>query len=354
MDAQQLLLQHFEKGLAGGALIWLIAVGVGFGSDPKGFDTKDKLQGNIEKITAYTTAHKAKQPTVPDWKADVEKNLDSDNIPESKEFPSWALHNRPNIVKVFAGVTPDEKPNHEAPIDVKAVTERGKITVSWSENGDNSLIIIDEYEVFRRTGKSGKWETKGTIDGQTFTWDDSDVNPRQNYYYKVTAHAIIDSEHPVVSKAQTRGSMKKLDKDLKDRTSGVTGPHKTPRDLIVIPSFVYEATEAELFEDVDAPNKCDLIVYKYDPDNPKGWTSQRYYRVKERDAIGKKKKVKGRMLDFSAGVLKKAKLVKRDHPTIKGKKKDYCVITVKYKDGTEETFNNFEVQKELEGIWAPK
>ena len=59
-------------------------------------------------------------------------------------------------------------------------------------------------------------------------------------------------------------------------------------------------------------------------------------------------------MDFRAGILKKASIVKRDHPTMKGQKKSYFEIIVKYKDNSEESFNNYQEQKELDGIWKPK
>jgi hypothetical protein len=354
MDPKQLLLQHFEKGLLGVAAIWLLAVGAGFGSNPKDFDIKDKLQENIAKIKDYTSTHKVTEPPLPNWESDLKKNLLAANVPSAKEFPSWTLHNRPNLVYIFADVPTGQEPVHEPPIDVSARPERGKITVSWNESEDNALVVIDEYEVLRRVGPKGKWESVGKVSGDTNEREDNNVNPRSQYFYKVISHASIDSEHPLVSKAQSRGLMKKLKKGVEKNESSVTGPHKTPRVLIVIPNVVMIPTEKDLFEDVDAPAKCDLTVYKWDPEDAKGWARKRYYAVNERAKIGSKIKKGRREIDFTTGVLKSAVIIERPHPSIKGATKKYCIIVVKYADGSEEKFNNFDVQKELEGIWKPR
>jgi hypothetical protein len=358
MDPKEMLLKHFEKVLLGAGVAWLALVTVGFTSDPEGFGIKDKLQVNIEKIRAYTSSHKASQPPLPDWASEVRQNLLPKKVPAAKEFPGWALHNRPNLVYSFAGIEPGQEPVHEAPINVTARTDRGKITVSWEESEDNALVLVDTYEVLRKAGDSGEWSSaEKDLSGDTKEWADTNVSPRQRYYYRVVSYAIIDSEHPLVSKAQERGQLKELKKEKRKRESGVTGPHQTPRILIIVPNNVTLPTEKEQFDNVDAPATVSLTVYKWDPEAKRaknGWVSKNYFIVKEGTQIGTKFTKSKREMDFRAGILKKASIVKRDHPTMKGQKKSYFEIIVKYKDNSEESFNNYQEQKELDGIWKPK
>lgn len=350
MDPKQLALEHFEKVIALVAAGWLVMAMANYTSSPKELGLKDELQTKIDNINDYVAKHEPVKPKVPDWEARVKKSLGAEGAPEPQEFPGWVMHRRPNVVYKWKTVVFDQEPVHTPPTDLSLRPERGRITVTWSPSNQNALVTVTKYEVLRKVNDE-KYAVVGEVEGETAEFADVNVNPRSRYWYKVRATAELDKEHPVVRKMIGRGVIKELKKELTVMESEESGPVKTPRTTIVIPTMVRMPTDDEIIEmgkqNKDASPKVTLKVYKWDADEKDEWASHTYYNIEVGQEIGAKERKK----DFSTGgKLKSARIDKRPHPTIKGHTIPCYVIEIVYPDKSVETFNSVDRAPELKGV----
>ncbi|MFW6141927.1 MAG: PQQ-binding-like beta-propeller repeat protein [Candidatus Saliniplasma sp.] len=74
-----------------------------------------------------------------------------------------------------------------APQDIQATADVGKVSLSWDipdKDGGGSPII--EYKIYRGTS-SGDLSYHDSVDGNTTSYDDTDLSDGQTYYYRISA-----------------------------------------------------------------------------------------------------------------------------------------------------------------------
>jgi hypothetical protein len=349
MDVKKIALEHFEKALLGLAGLWLLSSLLGFAQSPAGMDAGKTLSESLERVQSYAQSRKETVPVVPAWEQDVQKQLAPEHVGTAVSYPTWVLHNRPNVLFKFKGKPPRTNPIHEAPRDLSARPDLGLITVTFDETPENKLVRVVEYRLERREGTDGDFAVIATLEGdaQTLRFEDRAVGSRRQYYYRVVSAAEIDMDNPVNRKRSNEGLPPTLKPEAELRTTEDFGPVTIPPTVIVVPNKITEPTDQELVKDIDAPAKVDLTVHIWaGEEGAESWIKQRYYQVKVGAKIGSKKK-KG---DFRAGILKEAEITKRPHPKIEGYEIECFNILVDYGDGAEEVTNSLDRPKALEGV----
>lgn len=345
MDPKDLALAHFEKAVLVLGVAWLAYAGVTLAGTPAELSKADKLEKDLATVKTFMDGGKKQAAETPSWLDDLRGRLDPATVSEVNAYPGWVLHKRPTYLFSTKPDDPQHEAVHTAPTGVTAeASGRGQIAVRWQASVDNEYVIVDRYEVERKVGPDGEWESIGEVEGDAETsYADTAIASRTEYYYRVISHAEIDRDNPVV-----RHEGMKLDPAEETKISDEAGPAMTARDLFIFPTQVKEVTMEDLIKDPNAKEEAHIKVYKWDPEEEKFITAT-FYGVQIGQPIGEVKKRRGRELDFRTGaVLVDVETRKRD--TGKGYSETLQVIKFRYEDGTEEEANQKDKPAELEDV----
>lgn len=342
MDPKQLAIEHFEKAVIGLAGVWLLIVGVGVFSKPDALKASDELNTQLTEIRTYMDGAKVEAAKPPAYVARLEEQVSASGVPAATELPSWVLHRRPNFLFSTTPAAPKQSASHTAPVSISAdASERGKIKVTWSPSVTNKFVVVESYDIERRVGADGEWTSIGTVGGQDTQYEDTDVQSRTEYYYRVTSLADIERGHPVVRQEGIT-----LANDQRQKVSDVTGPVQTKRDVYVVPITVQQVTMDDLVANPNAKESAYVRVYKWDGET--GKFEAQAFTVGIGEEIGGLKKRRGKEHDFRTGAtLVDVEIRKRTHKL--GHEEPVQVIKYAFSDGSEEEANDKDLPEEIAG-----
>lgn len=344
MDPKQLALRFFDKAVLAGFAVWLLVAAAGLVHQPPELALKDQLDADLKKIDDHMKGSTVPAPTDPGWRKALTSQLKAETVPAAQPAPAWVLHKRPGFLHQVFIDEPKYRCSHGAPTDVTADgSQRGQVVVRWKPSVENEYVLCT-YEVQRRTGEAGDWETIHSAGPGATEYVDTNVAARSTYYYKVVSIAEPDADSPVV-----KAHKLKLPESETRKESLECGPIKTQRDVFVIPVTLTVVTEQDLIARPDAKESGYLRVYKWDPETSSFLEST--FTVGINQPIGGKKKLRGgREFDFSTGaVLDDVWYDQRPHPTIPGHNEQVQVIRIRFADGSTEEFNDKDKPAELGG-----
>lgn len=343
MDPKELALEHFEKVLVAAAGAWLIAVGAGWLSQPRELGMQQDLATKLDAITSYMGKGNPKQPETPPWLGKLERQLSPTAVPSASEFPAWVMQRRPQVLYKLKDRGPTHRAVHRPPVDLQLdAAERGKIGLTWQASVENEYVIVNEYEVQRKSGDA-EWEKLSSVSGAETTYTDTSVASRASYSYRVISRAEIDRDSPVV-----RAEGMTLADDQREQTSSEAGPVSIARDVYIVPVTVTQVTDKDLIANPNATESAYLKVFKWIPDENKfeGQT----YTVKVGETIGDKKKKRSKEYDFTTGAtLVDVEIRSRKHPTL-GYDEQVQVIKYKFENGDTEEANDKDKPEELKDV----
>lgn len=341
MDPKQLLLEHFEKGVLAGFAVWLLGTLFLFTSQPKQLEKRAELQQQMNVIKQHMNTAPLDDLVTPGYVADLERDLQPEA--EGASFPLWSMHQRPVFLYGVAAVGATHTARHEAPVDLALdAGDRGKVVLSWKSSVENEYVVIDSYVIERKVGEAGEWQELGTVDGVEESYADSAVQPRTDYYYRVTSIAQIDRDNPVVDNENMT-----LEEAEQRKTGSEAGPIKTARDVYMIPTQGDPVTREEQIAGQNENEEWAYIrVYRWSSEE--GRFENKPFRVKRGGAIGEKIKKGKRTIDFTTG----ATLDDVDYKKVKWKhgEREVLWVQIKYADGTvEELTDKDELPEEVKG-----
>ncbi len=88
---------------------------------------------------------------------------------------------------------PKKKPS--PPINLNGTLEDDYIRISWEPASKEEYYIIDEYQIYRRTGIEG-WKFLVNVTGKRTYYHDSDIDKEKEYFYHVTAVNEMGESRP--------------------------------------------------------------------------------------------------------------------------------------------------------------
>lgn len=340
MDFKELALAHFEKALLAIAGAWLLVVASSFASQPDALKKNAELTQKMQRIGSYMGSAAPEEYPMPDAVPQLKAQLSPGNVDSVGGFPAWVMHRRPQFLYGVEDSGPSHDARHEPPVDLTVDTEtRGKIVLKWQASVDNEYVIISNYEIERKNGEDGEWQSIATIDGVEETYEDSKIQARAKFFYRVTSIAEIDRDNPVVDAE----GMQLAESDER-QVSRVVGPIETARDIYVIPVTVTQVTDEDLIANANAIESAYVRVYKWDSEEEK--FVQKAFTVKSGEKIGKKVKRGRKETDFSTGAtLVDVELRSRKHKL--GHNEQVQWIKYRFEDGTEEEASDKDIPEEL-------
>ncbi|MDF1662832.1 MAG: hypothetical protein P1V97_13730 [Planctomycetota bacterium] len=343
MSPKMRFLKYFDKAFLSLAALWLISVMTSFATasvfDPNG------LNERIDQIASYTRDHKAKTPELPDWETPVRENLEAKRVPGVRAFPTWVLHNRPNLVFEF-NIPPDDCPKlpWTPPSDLTVKAGRESMQLSWKMAEIPAILIVDEMTLLRAkrsqvsdeslknkaSRASQVFKTIAKLNENSTQYTDKTVNHRIEYIYKIQVTVKFDAEHPRCPKDR---HISENDRKKESQVSkGTLLPIKFLVPLMIrLPGKL---------ADLDAKSRVDLRVYLYDANSEKKWIFRDYWNVEEGELIGSVINKRGRTFDFRMGKLVKPTIIERPNPKIPGHMKKVYKLEVSYPDSTVEKYNS--------------
>jgi hypothetical protein len=344
MDPKQLALQFFDKAVLAGFAVWLVIAATGLVQQPAELSLKDQLDKDLKAIGEHMKGSTVPAATDPGWRKSLEGQLKADTIAAARPAPAWVLHKRPGFLYQVYVFEPTYRCKHGAPTDLTADgAQRGQVAVRWKPSLENEYVLCT-YEVQRRTGETGDWETIHTAGPGSTEYVDTNIAPRATYFYKVTSVAEPDRDSPVVQRYNLT-----LAESEQRKESLEVGPIKTQRDVFVLPVTVTVVTERDLIDRPNAKESAYVKVYKWDADSSSFLDAT--FTVGINQAIGGTKKLRGgKEFDFSTGaVLDDVWYDERPHPTIAGHNEQVQTIRIRFADGSTEEFNDKDKPAELGG-----
>ncbi|RMG19023.1 MAG: fibronectin type III domain-containing protein [Planctomycetota bacterium] len=342
MDPKQLALAHFEKGILAIFVGWLAVVGAGFVMKPAELQKNDQLTRQMRQINSYMNSARPPEVELPDLLPRLRRQLDPAEVPSVARFPDWAMHRRPQLIYSVADSGPKHTPVHKAPEELSFDSEeRGKIVLSWKPSVDNAYVMIVKYEIERREGEDGEWEVVGSVDGLEESYEDTTVQSRKKYYYRVVSVAEIERDNAVVDAEGLE-----LPEEDERKVSRVVGPVETQRDVYIVPITVQQITDEDRIRGAKGPESAYVRVYKWDSEEGKFLSHA--FNVKVGQRIGKKIKKRRRELDFNTGaVLKDVEIRQRRHKL--GHNEPVQWIQFQWPDGSVEESTDKDIPEELKG-----
>lgn len=338
MDPKLLALAHFEKVVLAGFAGWLLFALVGFVGSPSELSMKSQIDEKVKKIEDHMKGSSIPAPGDPGWKAKLAEQLDPSTLAAAAPAPGWLMHRRPKLLYQQFSTAVELKPKHSPPYDLVADgSERGKVKLRW-KLGENDLVVCS-YELSRKKGQDGAWESIGTTNAGVYEFTDEKVASRSTYFYKVTSIAQIDQADPRLNKVEVR-----LPDEEARKESGEVGPIATARDIYVIPSSVIEVTD----EDLKKPGgdklreEAQVNVYRFDPATNS--FQKKGFRVLVGGEIGEVTKVrvggKSVDVDFRAGGVLDDVWVEKRMNAERGYEQSISWIRIRYPDGSTEEVND--------------
>src|SRR5579883_270682 len=205
-EPKELLIKHFEKIVVGVFGAWLAACGYFFvATQPNEFKDNDKLQGYIDKVKVHFEHYQAELPKLEDPTNELANQLSPDRVASVDQFPSWIYHRRPNLIYSVAAGPVKVYPKHEAPVEFRIAEKgRGKVKLAWKPSSENLYVHIVSYDLLRKDAADGEFKPIATgIDGGKTEYEDTAVQPRSKYWYKIRETAAADLDDPVIKRDHT-------------------------------------------------------------------------------------------------------------------------------------------------------
>lgn len=341
MDPKQLALAHFEKGVLAVFAGWLLMSLVGLASPPDDQSKKAELDQWIQAIQAHMGKATVPEAKDPGWNERLEAQLDAAQVPQAGTFPAWVMHRRPGMVYYVPDNTPKYNTKHLPPVDVTAdASTRGQVVVRWKPSLENEYVTC-KFEVQRKKGEAGEWETVHTAGPGETEWADLKTSSRTKYFYRVVSLATADVENPVVSKFGLT-----VPEDEARRESMEAGPVETQLEVYVLPITINPATMERKIKEPDAQVEAYVRVYKWDA---AGGKFENYaFTIKGQSPIGGKVKLRGgREFDFTTGAsLDDCWFDTRKHKL--GHDEKLQVIRIRFADGSTMEFNDKDKPEEVQ------
>lgn len=335
MEPKEIALAHFEKAVLAGFAGWLVMTLVGFVSAPDSVALKTEIDDKVKKIEAHMKGASQPEPKDPGWQKQLAAQLASDTVPQPKPLIPWLTHKRPGFLRQEVSNTIAIVAKHSAPTDLTPDgAVRGKVTLKWKAGGENEYVICT-YDVLRKVGEKGTWETVGKTNPGVTEYVDSKVGPRQQYYYKVVSIAAADQDNPVVQKINLT-----VPEELSRRESSEVGPVATARDIYVIPQTITEVTDEILIQNPNAKEQAYVKVFKWDPAT--GQFQKKNFNVPAGGKIGGVEKIRvgGKSVDFDFGTGAVLDDVWNEKKKTDQRVETIQWVKIKYADGTTEEFND--------------
>lgn len=345
MEPKELALAHFEKGVLGAFALWLVMTAVGFVTAPAEVGLKQDIDEKVKKIEAHMKG--ATQPEVkdPGWQKALETQLAAGTVPQPRPFSPWLTHKRPGFLRQEVSTKITHTAKHFPPGDLQAdASVRGKVSLKWKASTENEYVVCS-YEVLRKTGATGTWETIGKTNPGVTEFLDAKVASRSQYFYKVLSIAVPDQDNPVVQRANLT-----VPEDLARKESPEQGPVATARDVYVLPITVKQVTDEDLIKNPNAKEDAYVRVYKWDPETNQ--FQKKAFTVPAGGKIGDLQKIRvgGKSVDFdfgTGGVLDDVWVEKRRNEE-RGYDETIQWVKIRYADGSTEDFSDRKADRPAE------
>ena len=246
-----LFIRWFDKlvfGLTVGAIV-LSVVWRDAGSDA----AASELESLLERVETAARSQELLAGEPLQFTAQARQQIDAVSVPAAQPFPSWIMHRRPYLL-VKIDVPLDRPPSrHGHPEGVSVSVSRSGITVRWLESPQNELVKVEGYELHRRKGTSGQWQSIAKTDADGFELVDRSAPQSVDVWYRVSSQAHEDAED--ASKPLP------LSADRQRLISEPSGPHRVPGRLLVVPDYV------EIPDPVSQPGRsrwARISIYAWD------------------------------------------------------------------------------------------
>lgn len=352
MDPKKLFLEHFEKlalGVAGVLLLGFFAFSV-LGETPAEAESAkvDRYNKNIsaklQTARSMLERHRRSEPK-PKYLDAVRQELSGGPLPVA--FPDWLLHKRPLVATKVYGVDVPE-PEHLPPVEFKGAPGLGRIALSWQENGQNRLVVVERYVVFRREGKAGEWVQVAEQDGAVHSYVDSEAEPRKDYWYRLESRATIDEGSPTVERHKIE-----LPEEKRVTVSLEIGPFTTKRDVYLEVVAVQAPTLQDRIEGRTVTKQAWMKVYKYFGEED-AWRVSDTITIKPGEPIGEVQERGGGKIDYTTDY----RLVDVEKKDVKEDKGGGLMVSVEAhfaevrdeKTGETFTINNRDKDPDLEAV----
>jgi hypothetical protein len=268
------LFRHFEKALLAGALGWLAAVAVGFAA-PAASQDASQLNGSMTVIARHMRTARPDAMARPEWKKQLDGQLEAEGVPQALPFGPWVMHQRP---KVLYSSVPDLPPLElkYTPCSVGEVdaSVRGQVSVQWSASGHGRHVLVD-YALQRRVN-NGAWTDLQPLDPNVTTVVDGDAAPDTANAYRVVSTASRDTEDVLVfEQGQTE-----LPSEVPQR---LVGPESAPETTLANTHFVLNSVQPG--DPIRRrPGRAYVFVYRWNADRDD--FDRRLFRVRVGKTIG--------------------------------------------------------------------
>lgn len=212
-----------------------------------------ELEGLLEHVE--TRARSQELPAAEPLQLAVQarQQIDARSVPAAQPFPSWIMHRRPYLV-IRIDVPQDRPPSrHGCPEGVSVNVSRSGITVRWLESQQNELVLVEGYELHRRKGTSGQWQSIAKADADGFELVDRTAPQGVDVWYRVSSQAHEDAAYA--------NKPLPLPADRQRLMSEPSGPHRVPGRLLVVPDYV------EIPDPVSQPGRsrwARISIYAWD------------------------------------------------------------------------------------------
>ncbi len=191
MDFKQLMIQHGEKvalGVSIGLFALYLAAGVVLGSA----DPTSAVASKGETLQGRVQDNPAPQFPRPDYLAMARGPWDK--VEAAKPGKDGNVYYKTEIVIVvqeegaIKPVVIALVRVHKAPTLQSASASIGKVSLKWAKNAETSATIAT-YQVFRKKEGEKDWGKPQEVPGGESTWDDTNIEAKREYKYRIKSVA---------------------------------------------------------------------------------------------------------------------------------------------------------------------
>jgi hypothetical protein len=306
----RVVLDHFEKVLALGAVMAACVAGVGISQPVAGeSDRRDLLQASARVSAHMKTAGPSPEATQ-DQVASLRLRLDPESVVAAVTLPQWLAHRRPTVLTRTPPPPIVPLVKHDAALLSAPQAGRGSIRLTWTPPRTVGLNVrIEGLELWRQTNQA-TWELLTRLKPGATDFLDETVVAGFAYRYRLRSEA-----------ARGRGlGLEEFPSKHRYRQS------KSSVALQSLPTILIGVNTVTIHNPVTQPEGADsayLFVYRWDA--AKGHFVRRGFLVQVGASIGDPEAPTGARLS-------KVRLETQPHPTL-GHDQQVQVATIHWASG---------------------